>query len=913
MPYRSKAQQRWAHATKQPWAREWDQATKKLKRGKKRGFAALPDRARTKVGKSLYGAIAKKAEPVNRDRQGAAIAGAGASAAGLGAIGGGVPGLNMDYSKHPALKAPMGIFGWRQKAHEGAVRDFEADLARKPSRDGRQRRAEYRKGRPRTRESRAYLRAYTKAKIPEEQKIIRHMRTGRMATNALLVGGLAATGYGIHRAKVQKSDRARDRTFGAVLGAGAGGAAIAEGVSQVLVHQGRKWEDKGAEARRAAQRVAPKVTPAHSAYAAWDDPKLLRGVSATDAAEAGRQRGIASQARYFGGVYRNTARHLRTGRNVGLAAAAVGATGLALRPKGKHKSKVAKTYVGNGAYRSISTLSPRARKVLRQNLLKSKLLRSVGVSFERGKNQSFASDDAWAAAGTQRAFNDAKHLTAQAMANPHSAYTFPNQRGKGRTVVYRRPVPNHGAVTRGSQATTRTLAPDQRGQRHADWLITTKHERPSLGTLKHERAHTQSRKPASRRYRFVRHPEKRTGEEARATVLSRSGYEGSFQPERDVQNPGSAEFRAAYEMIDRNIRASRGRKYVVDSSGQATKVGKSYVGAGAYRSISSLSPRARKVLRRNLVLHRKARRGAAAEPDNPAPRTFLESSVTPMPKSNVQRRIDSWREIRSGDTGSLPPQLQAVHATGRKILTQRRKATKTPNLFTTKDATHSQRANLERAARGMKFKTPTVVHLNAKEGSLPDGVPGANIPVRGDTNVVAMGSRGMTARVAGGNRTSMVRHELAHAQGKPGRHVRLQLRKRPMDSLAREEGRAEGIGSQASPSQHSASEYASAFKGKRLSEYRRIRDKVAGRRMKEHRSDAFTLNAINRGRPGGKNKNDTIAALGGTDAWKSNLRELVAANPAPDPYSTAAMEQRARNLREMRRLRRQRPDFYRNR
>lgn len=49
MPYRSKAQQRWAHATDQPFAGEWDAKTKKLRKGKKRGFATLPE----KVGKSL--------------------------------------------------------------------------------------------------------------------------------------------------------------------------------------------------------------------------------------------------------------------------------------------------------------------------------------------------------------------------------------------------------------------------------------------------------------------------------------------------------------------------------------------------------------------------------------------------------------------------------------------------------------------------------------------------------------------------------------------------------------------------------------------------------------------------------------------------------------------------------------------
>lgn len=53
MPYRSKAQARWAHATGQPWAGEWDEATKRVKKGKKKGFKALPDR----VEKSSYAPV----------------------------------------------------------------------------------------------------------------------------------------------------------------------------------------------------------------------------------------------------------------------------------------------------------------------------------------------------------------------------------------------------------------------------------------------------------------------------------------------------------------------------------------------------------------------------------------------------------------------------------------------------------------------------------------------------------------------------------------------------------------------------------------------------------------------------------------------------------------------------------------
>lgn len=55
MPFKSKKQQRYAFATKQPWAEEFAQETKKIKRGKKKGFKALPE----KVEKSAFGVVHK--------------------------------------------------------------------------------------------------------------------------------------------------------------------------------------------------------------------------------------------------------------------------------------------------------------------------------------------------------------------------------------------------------------------------------------------------------------------------------------------------------------------------------------------------------------------------------------------------------------------------------------------------------------------------------------------------------------------------------------------------------------------------------------------------------------------------------------------------------------------------------------
>lgn len=59
MPFKSKKQQRYAFATKQPWAEEFAEETKKVKRGKKKGFKALPEH----VEKSAFGVMHKRLNP----------------------------------------------------------------------------------------------------------------------------------------------------------------------------------------------------------------------------------------------------------------------------------------------------------------------------------------------------------------------------------------------------------------------------------------------------------------------------------------------------------------------------------------------------------------------------------------------------------------------------------------------------------------------------------------------------------------------------------------------------------------------------------------------------------------------------------------------------------------------------------
>lgn len=63
MPFKSKKQQRFAFVTKQPWAKEFADETKKLKKGKKRGFATLPEKVE-KMETSAFGVV-HKSQPRN--------------------------------------------------------------------------------------------------------------------------------------------------------------------------------------------------------------------------------------------------------------------------------------------------------------------------------------------------------------------------------------------------------------------------------------------------------------------------------------------------------------------------------------------------------------------------------------------------------------------------------------------------------------------------------------------------------------------------------------------------------------------------------------------------------------------------------------------------------------------------------
>ena len=294
---------------------------------------------------------------------GGLIAGAGGAAATGGLVGGGIPGFkaNSDTIKDikqgswkkrtgAALSSGRGgVFGYRTNAHQGANQRFKDSAA-------------YFKDKPATRVE-MYQRGQNAGKVPAEEKIIRHMKTGRRLSTAALAGGVAATTYGIHRAKsgeVKKNERHTKQYNSTLLGAGSTVAAASYGGEKFMERQGNKWGNQASRSISHAQKIVPNlggsvvnplgaskvpnlkvpdVGPAVNSSKIKNDKKILAGKSKLQAEAAGLHRGDAAQARYFAGVYGKTAKTVRRLRTPALAAAGAGATGLLVA---RDKRKVSK-------------------------------------------------------------------------------------------------------------------------------------------------------------------------------------------------------------------------------------------------------------------------------------------------------------------------------------------------------------------------------------------------------------------------------------------------------------------------------------------------------------------------------------------------------------------------------------------
>lgn len=285
-----------------------------------------------------------------RKAQGGAIAGAGGTAAGIGLVGGGIPGFKSNsstignikqggWAKRTGAAASSlrgGIFGYRTDAHKGFLRRQVAD-------------EKSHGGKPTTRVNH-YHRGVGSGKIGPEEEIIRHMKLGRKASTAALVGGSAAAAYGVHRSKepVKKAQHRSDSYNAGLAAGGATAAGAGYGGAKLFERQGKKWAGRAATHLDQAEKIVPnlgghKVTtsprfapnprvpnarPKKSHAAVTNDKKVLAGKSKVQAEAAGKLRGIADQESYFSGVYGKTAKLARKVPRVGLTVAGVGAGGL---------------------------------------------------------------------------------------------------------------------------------------------------------------------------------------------------------------------------------------------------------------------------------------------------------------------------------------------------------------------------------------------------------------------------------------------------------------------------------------------------------------------------------------------------------------------------------------------------------
>jgi hypothetical protein len=307
------------------------------------------------------------------DTGSAALVGSGAVVGTTGAAAGGIPGAKSDFapvanmkrsqvkgahrSKQPKVRnaaktawdnrkvpkaAPGGIFGFRTSAHRGGLYDYDQktkEAASKPVESAQD----------------AFKRGRTKGKIAPEQQIIRHMKRGKAAANAAMIGGagLVATGVGREvKDEFKKSKRQQDTYNGALAGGGATAAGVSHVGSKVLTSQGRKWERRASDNVDRAGRIKqqnkykqrtgqqgkafndidwPKtMNPKVSDKKIKQNPDLLKDVHPRHAEKAGELRGAAAQQRHFAEVYRNTSKVVRSFRTPSAVAGAIGAGGLAV-------------------------------------------------------------------------------------------------------------------------------------------------------------------------------------------------------------------------------------------------------------------------------------------------------------------------------------------------------------------------------------------------------------------------------------------------------------------------------------------------------------------------------------------------------------------------------------------------------
>lgn len=460
------------------------------------------------------------AKKKDRTASGAAIAGAGGTTAGIGLVGGGIPGYKSDSSELKNIKRGSfahragsalssgrgGIFGYRTDAHQGFLNE---------QRDS----TNYFKDKPANRVE-SFQRGQGAGKMKPEEQIIRHMKLGRRLSTAALVGGTAATAYGVHRVKhsqVKKSGGATNTKLkqdsATLLGIGGTTAGASYGGARLMEHQGRSWSAKAGKSIDEAARIVPNM----GGHKVHTDPRLvinpnvprtspriddkkivnnhkrvLAGKSKAQAEAAGHIRGRSQQERYFSNVYAKTGKTLRRIHKPALGLAAVGAGGLVMA---RHQDRVNKSAFGvehsiskslvNGVFKPVSQLSHAERAAV------GGYKAAKGVS---QPHQEFKAESAL------------RHSTLKDMpaeSKEHSyLHTPPGMKARGAT--YRL----------GSKKQGRSVV-----------AVVGNDHKAMENVMSHERQHALPRRSEYRVHgQILKDPTKTMREEARADVLSAGGH-----------------------------------------------------------------------------------------------------------------------------------------------------------------------------------------------------------------------------------------------------------------------------------------------------------------------------------------------------------------------------------------------------
>lgn len=270
--------------------------------------------------------------------------GIGGATATAGLIAGGIPGETSDSSKfdmhdirraHRRPKAALtslkgGILGYRIDAHQAHLdhlRDEETKYKGKP-----------------TEIYNHFSRGVGDGGIGPEKKIIGHLKRGRIAANAALIGGTGAVlvaNRNLNKPKSRVSKAAKKQRYNAQV---AGGATLAAGSvagGSLLDRQGNKWAKRAADSYDEAKKIIPEMggwTNARSDhrvrhvkpqlsddYIRDNHASTLAGHTVEDVEAAGKHRGAAAKARYFATTYGSNAKYIRRiGVPVGVAGMALG-------------------------------------------------------------------------------------------------------------------------------------------------------------------------------------------------------------------------------------------------------------------------------------------------------------------------------------------------------------------------------------------------------------------------------------------------------------------------------------------------------------------------------------------------------------------------------------------------------------